>query len=144
MCTQGHFVRVELCDSVDCGLPASLSVGFSRQEYCSVLANTGFHTLLKHYISCFPNCQLPWVPGAVTTPEAQATAPPPQLVLTGTDPSPPGQPQEQTAVDDPCTEVEIKPQLKPRGGVAKEEDPKPSCQVYKLHIKSTRLTRLCV
>ena len=33
--------------------------------------------------------------------------------------------------------VEIKPQLKPRGSVAKEEDPKPSHQLYKLQIKST-------
>ena len=40
------------------------------------------------------------------------------------DPSPPGQPQERTPVDDPHAEVEIKPQLKPRGSVAKEEDPK--------------------
>ena len=38
---------------------ASLSVGFSRQKYCSVLANTGCHTLLEHYISCCPSCQLP-------------------------------------------------------------------------------------
>ena len=29
-------------------------------------------------------------------------------------------------MDDPHAEVEIKPQLKPRGSVAKEEDPKPS------------------
>ena len=27
----------------------------SRQEYCSILANTGYHTLLEHYISCFPS-----------------------------------------------------------------------------------------
>ena len=40
--------------------------------------------------------------------------------------------QEQTPVDDPHAEVEIKPQLKPRGSVAKEEDPKPSHQLYKL------------
>ena len=33
--------------------------GFSRQEYWSVLANTGCHTLLEHYISCCPGCQLP-------------------------------------------------------------------------------------
>ena len=130
MCTQGHFVRVELCDSVDCGLPASLSVGFSRQEYCSVLANTGCHTLLEHYISCCPSHQLPWVPGAARTPATQAAAPPPHLALTGANPSPPGQPQEQTPVDDPHAEVEIKPQLKPRGSVAKEEDPKPSHQLY--------------
>jgi len=29
-------------------------------------------------------------------------------------------------VDNPHAEVEIKPQLKPKGSVAKEEDPKPS------------------
>jgi len=40
-------------------------------------------------------------------------------------------------VDKPPAEVEIKPQLKPRGSVAKEEDPKPSHQLYKLQIKST-------
>ena len=33
-------------------------------------------------------------------------------------------------------EVEIKPQLNPRGRVAKEEDSKPSHQLYKLQIKS--------
>ena len=52
---------------------------------------------------------------------------------------PPGQAQEQTPVDDPHAEgrLEIKPQLKPRGIVAKEEDPKPSQHLYKLKIKST-------
>ena len=47
------------------------------------------------------------------------------------------EPQEQTPVDDSHVEVEIKPQLKPRGSVAKEEDPKPSHQLYKLQSKST-------
>ena len=41
-------------------------------------------------------------------------------------------------------EAEIKPQLKPRGSVAKEEDPKPSHQLYKLQIKSTGATRQSV
>ena len=50
---------------------------------------------------------------------------------------PPQQPQEQTPLDDPHGEVEIKPELKPRGSVAKEEDPKPSHLLYKLQIKST-------
>jgi len=40
-------------------------------------------------------------------------------------------------VDGPHAEVEIKLQLKPRGSVAKEEDPKPPRQLYKLQIKST-------
>ena len=42
---------------------------------------------------------------------------------------------------DPHIEVEIKPQLKPRGSVAKEEDPKPSHQLFRLQIKSTRPTK---
>ena len=54
----------------------------------------------------------------------QAAATPPHPVLTEADLKPPGQPQEQTPVDNPHTEVEIKPQLKPRGNVAKKEDPK--------------------
>ena len=62
--------------------------------------------------------------------------PPPHLAFTGADPSPPGQPQEQTLVDNLHAQVEIKPQLKPRGSVTKEEDPKPY-QLYKLQIKST-------
>ena len=76
----------------------------------------------------------------------QAAAPPLHLTLTGADPSPAGQPQEQTPVDDPHAEVEIKPKLKPRGNVAKEEDPKPSHQLYKLQVKSTQSTRqtLCL
>ena len=41
-------------------------------------------------------------------------------------------------MDDPHIEVEIKPQLKPRGSVAEEEDPKHSHQLYKLQIKSTQ------
>ena len=44
-------------------------------------------------------------------------------------------------MDNPHAEVEIKPQLNPRGSVAKEEDPKPSHQLYKLQIKSTLSTR---
>ena len=43
-------------------------------------------------------------------------------------------------MDDPHAEGEIKPQLKPRGRVAKEEDPKPSHQLYKRQVKSTRST----
>ena len=110
---------------------------FSRQEYWSILVNTGCHTLLERYISCFPSCQLPWVPGAARTPATQAVAPPPHLALTGASPSPPGQPQEQPPVDNPHAEVKVKPQLKTTGSVAKEEDPKPSHQLYKLQIKST-------
>ena len=122
-----------------CGLwPARLlSGGFSRQEYRSILANTGCHTLLEHYISCCPSCQLPRVPGGARTLATHAAAPSPHMVFTEANPSPPGQPQGQTPVDDPLAEVEIKPQLKPRGSVAKEEDPKPSHQLYELQIKFT-------
>ena len=67
----------------------------------------------------------------------QEAMPQPYLVLPGAEPSPPGQPQEQILVDDSHAEVEIKPQLKPRGTVDKEEDQKPSQQVYKLQTKST-------
>ena len=75
----------------------------------------------------------------------QAAAPPPYLALTGADPSPPGQPQKQIPVDDPQVEVEIKLQLKPRGSVAKEEDPKPSHQLYKLRLNPhDQLGRLCI
>ena len=142
LCSQGRFSSVWLWP---CRLwparPLYQGGGFSRQEYWSVLANTGCHTLLEHYISCCPSCQPPWVPGAARTSETQTAVPPPHLALTGANPSPPGKPQEQTPVDDPRAEVEIKPQLKPRGSVVKEEDPKPSHQLYKLQIKSTRSTR---
>ena len=120
--------------------------GFSRQEYWSVLANTGCRTLREHIFPAALVTNPPGVPGAARTPATQAAAPPPHLALSGSNPSPPGQPQEQTPVDDPHVEVEIKPQLKPRGSVATEEDPKPSHQMYKLQIKSTQSTRqtLCL
>ena len=49
-------------------------------------------------------------------------------------------------MDDPHAEVEIKPQLKPKGRESKEEDPKPSHQLYKVQIKSVQLSRqtLCL
>ena len=48
-------------------------------------------------------------------------------------------------MDDPHAEVEIKPQLKPRGSVAKEEDPKPSHQLYSCRLNPhNQLGRLCV
>jgi len=56
----------------------------------------------------------------------QAAVLPPHLAFKGANPGPPGQSQEQTPVDDPYVEVEIKPQLKPMGSVNKEEDPKSS------------------
>ena len=113
---------------------ASLSErGFSRQEYWSVLANIVCHTLLEHYIFC---CLSHQPPEYLVLPEPLG---PKQLHRLHTWPSQ-GQTQvlqgsKQIPVDDPHAEVEIKPQLKPRGSVAKEEDPKPSHQLYKLQIK---------
>ena len=136
-CIQGHFNHIQLFMTLwTVACQASLSRGFSRQECWSVLANTGCHTLLEHYISCSPSYQLPLVAGAARIPVTQATAQPPHLALNVADPNPPRQPQEQTPVDDPHAKVEIKPLLKPRGSVAKEEDSKPSHKLYKLKIKS--------
>ena len=67
----------------------------------------------------------------------QAATPPPHVVVTRADPSPPRQPQEKIPVADPHAEVEMKPQLNARGSVAKEEDPNPSHQLDKLQIKLT-------
>ena len=147
LCTRGLFQSHPiLCEPVDCGLlcQASLPEGFSRQEYWSVLANTGCHPLLEHYISYCPRGQLPWAPGAARTPATQAAAPPPHLALTGANLSPPGKPQEQTPVDYPYPEVGIKPQLKHRGSVTKE-DPKPSHQLYHCRLNPhDQLGRLCI
>ena len=91
--------------------------------------NTGVYwpiLVLEHYISCCPSCHLPCIPGGARTPVTQEAARPPNLALIRADSSPPGQSQEQIPVDNPHAEVVIKPQLQPRGRVAKEEDPKPS------------------
>jgi len=74
-------------------------------------------------------------------PATQAAALPPHLGLTGAKPCPPGLSQEQTPVDNPHVEVEIKPQLKSSHSMSKEKDPKLSHQLNKLQIKSTRSTR---
>ena len=124
-----------LCDPVDRGLPSiSVREGFSRQEYWRVLANTGNHHK------------------STVVPAALAANPPEYLVL----PEPlrlkqlhhlhiwPSLGQTQVFQGSLRSKphwtthlVEIKPQLKPRGSVAKEEDPKPSHQLYKLQKKST-------
>ena len=62
--------------------------------------------------------------------------PPLNPVLTRADPITPGQPQEQSLMDGPNTEVGIKSQLSPSGEVIKEEDRKSFHQLHKLHIKS--------
>ena len=48
-------------------------------------------------------------------------------------------------MDDPHAEVEIKPQLKPRDSMTKEEDPKPSHQLYSCRLNPhDQAGRLCV
>ena len=147
LCVQGRFGSV---DSLwPCRLwPARLLCqggGFSRQKYWSVLAITCCHTLLEHCISCCPSCQLPWVPGAARTPVTQAGAPPPHLALTGADPSPPGQLQKQSPVDNPHAEVEIKPNWNP-GSVwlrRKTQNLPTCCTSCRLN-PHNQLGRLCV
>ena len=69
-------------------------------------------------------------------PPIQAVIPPLCLVLTGTDPRAPGQPEDQTSVGEPHAEVRIKPKLNSRDGVTREEDWKSFHQLYKQQIKS--------
>jgi len=143
-CVCAHWATPVVSNSATLGLrPATL---FCQWGSPGKNTGVGSHTLLEHYISYCPNHWLPWVSGAARALATQAAAPPPHLALTGADTSPPGQPQEQTPVDDPHAVVEIKPQLKPRGSVAKEEDPKPSHKLYKQQINSTQSTRqtLCL
>ena len=60
LCMQGHFSCVQLFVALwTVACQACLSREFSREEYWRVLANTGYHTLLEHSISCCPTCQLP-------------------------------------------------------------------------------------
>ena len=80
--------------AADCGLPGFSVRGFSRQEYWSILANTGCNTLLEHYISCCPSHQSLLSTWCLKTPATQAAAPPPHLAPKGANSSPPGQPQE--------------------------------------------------
>ena len=100
LCMQGHFCSVCLFVTLwTVACQASLPGELSRLEYWSIQANTGCHTLLEHCNSCCLSWPLPWVPVAARNPVTQASAPPPHLAFTGADPSPPGQPQEQTPVD---------------------------------------------
>ena len=75
----------------------------------------------------------------------QAAAPPPHLALTGANPSPPGQTQEQTPVTTHMQRWEKKPQLKPGSRVAKEEDPRPPTSWTGCRLNPhNQLGRLCV
>ena len=114
------------------------SMEFARQEYWNgvPLPSPLYPSRALYFLlSTLPEYLV--LPASVT----QVTARPPHLALTGADTSPPEQPQEQSPVDDPHAEVEIKPQLKPWCSVAEQEDPKYSHQLYKLQIKSTQSTK---
>ena len=69
-----------------------------------------------------------------------------KVILPGADLNPPGQPQEQTFVDNSHAEVEIKPQLKPRDKVLWKEEDQNLPTIYKsCRLNSyDQLGRLCV
>ena len=116
------------------------------QESRSVLANMDCHALLELYITRCPYCQTPEHPVLARMSVTQSAAPPKHLALKGANPRTPGRPQGHTPVDKPHADLEVKPQLKLSSSVAKEEDPEPPYQVYKLQIKSTLAPRktLCL
>ena len=134
---QGRFCHVPLFVILTVACQASLSgdsPGKNNGAYWSTLVAIPFQSTI------FPASQATNYPEDLVlrkNPETQVSVLPPHVDLTGENPSPPGQPQGQTPVDNPHAEVEIRPQLKPRGSVAEEEDPKPSHQLFKLQIKST-------
>ena len=102
MCPGSLWSCPALCGPVGCGLPGFSVRGVLQARTLERVADTGCHTL-----SCCPSRQLPRVPGAARTPVTQAAAPPPHPAVTGANPSPPRQPQEQTPVDNPHAEVEV-------------------------------------
>ena len=147
MCAGSLWSCPTLCDPVGCGLP-----GLSVREEGSPSKNTGAYwpmlvaipSRALYFLLPWPPtplstwcCQNPYDPSSCTTstPASQGQT----QVLQG---SPRSKPQWTTHI----VEMEIKPQLKPRGSLAKEEDLKPFHQLYKLQIKSTRSTRqtLCL
>ena len=128
-----------LCDRVDSGLP-----GFSFRDGGSAGKNTGVYrptlAAIPFWSAVFPAVLAANSAEYLVLPEPLR---PKHLHHLHTRPSqgqnssPPGQPQEQSPVDDPPAEVEIKSQLKPRGSMANKKDQKPPHQLYKLQIKST-------
>ena len=89
--------RPTLFDPVDCGLPGfSVRDGVLQARILECIGQDGLPYPLEHYISCCPGHQLSRVTGAARIPVTQAAAPSPHLALTGANPVPPGQPQEQT------------------------------------------------
>ena len=110
-----RFASVQLCGPADYGLPGFYVRGVLQARILEYIGQYWCHALLEPYISCCPSRQPPWGPGAASTPATPAAAPPPHLALTGANPRPPGQPQEQTPVDGPHAEVEIKTTIEIQG-----------------------------
>ena len=129
-------VVLTLCDPVDWGLPGFSIRGILQAR---ILGRMGQHW--SPYPSRALYFLLPWPP-TPPVPDAARTLQPKQLHHLHAWPHR-GRPKSSRAASGanpsgrPHTEVEIKAQLKPRGSVAKEEDPKPSHQLHKLQIKST-------
>jgi len=121
-----------LRNPVDCSPPGSSVHGIFQAKVLE-WGVTAFssHTLLEHYISCCPSCQLTWCCQNPCDPSSCTTSTPgPHR----------GKPKSSRAASG------ANPSGRPRGSVTKEEDPKPSHQLYKLQIKSRRSTRqiLCL
>ena len=119
---QGCCSRVQLSVTLwTVACQASLSGGFSRQKYWSVLANTGCHTLLEHCISCCPSRQLTWCCQNPCDPSSCSTPTPgPHR----------GKPKSSRAA------TGANPSGRPGGSVPKEEDPTPPHELCKLQVKS--------
>ena len=129
------------CIPVDCGLP-----GFSVRGalWARILEHIGQYWL--PYPSRALYFLLPYLPTPLSSRCCQNPCDPSSCTTSTPDPhwgrpKSSGQPQEQTPVDNPHAEVEIKPYLKPMDSVANEKDPKLSHQLYMLQVKSTLSTR---
>ena len=103
LCVQGLFSRVQHFVTL-WTVACQASLSGKRFFQTRILEHIGQYWLSfssRALYFLLPSCQLPLVPGAARTPVTQAAAPPLHLALTEASPSPPGQPQEQTPVDDP-------------------------------------------
>ena len=120
--------------------------GFCRQEYWSILANTGCHSLLEHYISCCPSCQPPQSTWCCQNPCK------PSSCTTSTPGPHRGRPKSSRAAlgaipkGQPTCRGGNKTTSKNQGHCGWRKRLKPSQQLYKLQIKRTQSTRqtLCL
>ena len=147
LCAQGHFSSVPLFATLYT-MPCQASLSGKGVLQARILGRIGqyglpypsraLYFLLPKPLTSLSTwcCQNPCNPSSCTT-----STPDPHRGK----PSPPGQPQEQTPVDDLHVEVEIKPQLKPRGSVTKEEDPKLPTSYTSCRLNPhDQLSRLCL